>query len=296
MNLVCYVGINQEILFYFKKTKEDNDMGKRVGSFINPATGEEDWLEPDTINMVVLQPKMITKVGEVNQSAIDFKLDSTKDEDNIILVAEYSSNGKKFSSEPVMMPAGTFANEFADIIYTDKSLDEAEIIKNAKDTACQDLTKKLMDNSILMGGMNFAGFGFITVDNDKVLTLESIEFDYRVEGDKGVCSATIKGCVGQASLQNLENPEIKLWNGTHRIELVKPVVTEAIEGRIKDYVLKIDNISLNPDKTMPEHATYEKPDFKNEDFLDKFISERKSLLDDISGEDSDLDDRFSDLF
>lgn len=271
-------------------------MGKRVGSFINPATGEEDWLEPDTISMVVLQPKMITKVGEVNQSAIDFKLDCTKDEENITLVAEYSSNGKKYSSEPVLMPAETFAEEFKDIIYSDKSLDEADIIKNAKEAACQDLTMKLMDNSILMGGMNFSGFGFVTVDGDKVLTLESIEFEYRVEGDKGIHSATVKGCVGQASLQNLENPEIKLWNGTYRIELARPVVTEAREGRLKDYVLKIDDIILVPDTSMPAHATYEKPNFNNEDFLDKFISERKSLLDDISGDDSDLDDRFSDIF
>jgi hypothetical protein len=271
-------------------------MGKRVGSFINPTTGEEDWLEPETISMVVLQPKMITKVGEVNQSAIDFKLDSTKDEENITLVAEYSSNGTKYSSAPVLMPAETFAEEFKDIIYSDQSLDEADIVKTAKETACQDLTRKLMDNNILMGGMNFAGFGFVTVDKDKVLTLESVEFDYKIEGDKGICSATIRNCVGQASLQNLENPEIKLWNGTYKIELVKPVVTEAIEGRTKDYVLKIDSISLDPDTSMPAHATYEKPDFKNEDFLDKFINERKSLLDDISGDDSDLDDRFSDIF
>lgn len=296
MNLVCYVGVNQEILFYFKITKEDNDMGKRVGSFINPATGEEDWLEPETISMVVLQPKMITKVGEVNQSAIDFKLDATKDEENIMLIAEYSSNGARHSSAPVLMPAETFADKFKDIIYSDKSLDESDIVKAAKETACQDLTRKLLDNNVLMGGMSFAGFGFVTVDNDKVLTIESIDFDYRIENEKGVCSATIRGCVGQASLQNLENPVIKLWNNTHRVELVKPVVTEAIEGRTKDYVLKIDSISVTPDTSMPEHATYEKPDFKNEDFLDKFISERKSLLDDISGDDSDLDDRFSDIF
>jgi hypothetical protein len=226
MNLVCYVGVNQEILFYSKIRKpiseEDNAMGKRVGSYINPTTGEEDWLEPETISMVVLQPKMITKVGEVNQSAIDFKLGATKDEENITLIAEYTSNGSKYSSEPVLIPSESFADEFKDVIYSDKSLDEADIVKTAKETACQDLTKKLMDNSILMGGMNFAGFGFVTVDNDKTLTLESIEFDYKIEGNKGVCSATIRNCVGQASLQNLEHPVIKLWNGTHKIELVLP--------------------------------------------------------------------------
>lgn len=271
-------------------------MGKRIGSYINPVTGEEDWFEPDTINMIILQPRMVTKVGDTNQSSIEFKLDSINNDDTIVLTAEYESNDKKYVSTQIETPSETFADELKDIIYADKSLDESDLIISMKDKACEDLTRRLMDNGILTGGMKFTGFGFVYADNDKVLTIESIDFDYRVSNGRGIYTAEIHDCVGQASLNNLENPIIKLWNGTHSIEVVNPKVEEALEGRLKDYRITMSDIVIKSDFEMPEHKVFENPNFSNENFMDEFITERKSLLDDISGNDSDLEDRFDDLF
>lgn len=272
--------------------EEETKMGKRIGNFTNPTTGEEDWFEPNTVSMVMLQPKMVTRVGEVNQSAIDFKLDASPDENHILLTAEYSVNGTKYTSNPVTTSSEDFANEFATIVYTDKALDECDLIKRAKDQACQDLTRRLMDNGILMGGMQFAGFGFVFVEEDKVMTLDIIDFEYNVVSGNAVRKATIRNCVSQASLANLDNPQIRLWTGTHRIELVNPVVNmeESTEGRIKEYSLTITDLVVVPDTTMPEHATYDKINFNDESFLDAYIEERKSLLADLSGSEDNLDD------
>lgn len=279
------------------ETEEENAMSKRVGSFINPTTGEEDWLEPETISMVVLQPKMVTRVGEVNQSAIDFKLSASADENNILLTAEYTVNGTKYTSNPSSMTSEAFAEEFATIVYSDKALDESEMIKEAKNQASQDLTRRLMDNSILMGGMQFAGFGFVMVEDDKVMTLEVIDFEYTVQGGTAVRTAQIRNCVSQASLLNLDGPQVKLWTGTHRIELVNPVVNanDSVEGRVKQYKLTISDLVITPDTTMPEHKVYENPNFNDEAFLDAYISERKTLLDDLSAKDDALDDLLDDI-
>lgn len=286
------------VLKIHTQTEEENEMSKKVGSFTNPNTGEEDWLEPSTISIVIVQPKMVTRVGETNQSAIDFKLDCTTDEEHITLVAEYTVSGVKYSSAPVLMPVEEFAIDFANLIYADRALDEADLIKEAKDQASQDLTRRLLDNNILMGGMQFSGFGFVNVGGDKVMSIDIVEFEYAIQSGQPVKSAMIRNCVSQASLLNLENPQIEFFTGTHKVVLVNPVVKQegTLEGRIKTYALSIDDIVVTVDASMPDHKVYEACDFDNESFLDAFVEERKSLLDDIVGDDSDLDDQLAGLF
>jgi hypothetical protein len=294
-NRNCKVKTNAGVI-KIKVTEEDNNMGKRVGNYTNPQTGEEDWLEPDSVGMIVLQSKIITKVGEVNQSSIDFKLSASADENNILLTAEYSTNGQKYISKPAETPSETFADVLKDYIYADKTLDDSQLIKDMKDKACQDLSQRLMDNNILIGGMQFAGIGFVTADGDKMLTIESIDFDYTVQNNSGVRTAKLNNCVGTASLTNLENPQVVLYTGSYKIELIGIEVKQAEEGRLKDYVLSIQDIKITSDSSMPEHKVYESMNLNNEDFVDSFIEERKKLLPSVNNEDDDFDDRFGGLF
>ena len=246
--------------------------------------------------MIVLQPRIVTKVGDTNQSTIEFKLDSTEDEENIILVAEYTVNGNKFVSDPVLMPSLQFAEVFSVVIYEDKCLDDTELIKDAKEQACKSLTAKLMDNNVLLGGTDFIGFGFVFVENNKVLTVEKIEFSYKYESNRKHYTAVIRNCVGNVSFSGLNNPTIEFWTGRHKVKLHNPQVTKAIEGRLKDYELSISDITISVDNNMPAHTVYDKLNFNNEDFLEAFIKERNSLLDNLLVNDLDLDDRFDDLF
>lgn len=278
--------------------EEEQTMAKRYGNFVNPTTGETDWLEPSTISIVALQPKMVTRVGETSQSAIDFKLDCTPDEEHITLVAEYTADNKKYTSAAIMIPSETFAEAFAPVVYQDIALDESDMIKQAKDEASQDLTRRLMDNNVLMGGMQFAGFGYVYVENEKVMTIELIDFEYKIENGRPVKNARIRNCVSQASLANLENPQIKFYTGTHLVELLGPVVDveKSTEGRVKNYALTIEDITIKTNGEMPQHTVFDEVDFDSEEFVDRFVSDRKNMLDDIIGTDSAIDDQFSGLF
>lgn len=278
--------------------EEEQTMSTKVGSFTNPTTGETDWLEPNTISIIVLDSKMVVRVNETAKTPIDFKLNTTPDEKHITLTAEYTANNKKYSSNPVLIDVEKFASEFAVVVYQDTALDETDMIKDAKEEASRDLTKRLMDNNILMGGMQFAGIGFVYVDKEKVMTLEGIDFDYKVENGTPVRTAQIRNCVSQASLANLDNPRIVLYTGTHSVELLSPVVNmeKSSEGRIKTYLLNISDIVVKVDSENPEHTEFKELNFNNEDFVDLFVSDRKGLLDDITGNDSSFDDQFADLF
>jgi uncharacterized Zn ribbon protein len=181
-------------------------MSRRVGNFVNPQTGEDDWLEPDTVELIVLQPTMVTRVSETVQTPIDFKLSNDDANHVIALSAKYTANGTTYSSNPVSMDEEEFANQFAQQVYSDKALDEAEIVKQAKNTAVQDLSRRLMDNNVLIGGMKLKGLGFVIVEGDKVMTIDELEFEYTVENSHGIKTVVLKNCVGNASLQNLANP------------------------------------------------------------------------------------------
>jgi hypothetical protein len=273
-------------------TEEEMEMGRKVGNYINPATGEADWFEPDTIGMVILQPKMATKVGDTTQTAIDFKLDNIDAERVVTIAAQYTNNGKVYSSDLIKIEEEEFGLAFSQKIYSNKSLDEVETVKQAKDRAVQNLTNKLLEAGIMMGGMQFTGFGFITVDGDKVLTIESIEFTYRVESGRPVRNVTLKHCVGHAQLSNLKNPQITFYTGKHKVAVTGIEVLESIEGRVKDYVLKVEDLTLVTDDTFPKHDSYTEYRFSNEDFLDTFVNERRTHLDDVVNSDNDLSDRF----
>jgi hypothetical protein len=269
---------------------------KRVGSYIHPADGVEDWFEPSTIGMVVLNAKMITKIGDTNATAIDFKLGYLPEKNAVSLIAEYTVGNNKYTSNVVKMDEVEFGNQITQKVYEDKPIDEAQIIVDAKNKCVENLTIKLMDDSILTGGMRFPGFGLIIVDGDNTLTFEALDIDYKVERGQGIKTVNIYQSVGQASLSNLESPEISLWTGTHKVSLIKPEVQTAIEGKIKQYTLLVEDIIIALDSSMPEHTVYENPDFENEGFVEAFIADRKTLLNDTIIHDKDLDNRFGGLF
>jgi hypothetical protein len=292
---VC-ISADKLELSYYNEDKEEYTMGRRIGNFVNPQNGEPDWLEPETVSMIILQPQMVTRVGEVSQSSIEFKLTENEENKTIDLVAEYSVGNNKYTSEPIKMQEDNFSEEFSKIVYEDKALDDSDIIKETKSEAIKNLTAKLLDNGIMIGGMQFNGFGLVVADKDKVMTIESLDFNYTIEDNRGVRTVKLYNCVGQVSLKNLERPDIKFYTGTHKISLIDPQVTASQEGRLKDYTLTVRDFKLNTDATMPEHKIYDKINANNDDFLDEFIMERKSLLDDVIDRDEDLDDRFSDFF
>lgn len=271
-------------------------MSRKVGSFTNPNSGETDWFEPDTISMVILQSRMITKVGDTVQTAIDFELGNDNAKKVVTLQAKYTTNGTTFTSKIVEADELEFGAQFVDRVYADDALDNAKIVEEMKSEAIKDLTKRLMDNGVLIGGMEVEGIGFILVDGDKVLTVEELTFEYSVVENQPVNTVTLKNCVGQAALKNLNNPEIEFYTEGYKISVVNPQLKEEKEGRLKDYVVNASDVLVSKSSNMPKYTSFENFNPNDEAALEEFISSRKSLLDDTIEQDEDLDDRFGSLF
>jgi hypothetical protein len=142
--------------------------------------------------------------------------------------------------------------------------------------------------------MEFEGFGFIKIEKDKVMTVEGVGFTYRVDNGTAIYEFDLHNCVSQASLANLANTRLEFYTGTHRILATNLEVLESVEGRTKSYKIVSRDMDLVKNTEMPEHEEFDHPDYENDDFLDKFIAARKSLLDD-ENEDEDLDSRFGGL-
>lgn len=281
-----------------ENTKEENKLSRKVGNFINPKTGENDWLEPDTIHLVLLQPTMVTKVGNVSQSPIEFKLGNIDENRTITLKAIYKDNDSIYQSEVIEMDEELFANEFSEKVYNSEQVDECNIVINAKSEAIKDLTKQLMENNILIGGMELDGLGFVMIDDDKLMTIEELSFYYNVQGTNAIKTINIKDVVGQASLPNLLEPIIKFYTDEFLVTISGIEVTESLEGALKSYTATIEEIKVEKisNSSLPNYTDYGKIHADNEELLNSFIKDRRSLLDDFIEQDDDLDMRFNDLF
>jgi hypothetical protein len=290
------IGLNVACIMPYKEEEKEMSEPRKVGNYIYPGDGTEDWFEPDTVGMVVLDPLTITRFGDTNSTPISFSLSNNSEKKVIILIAEYTVGNRKFVSNCIEMPEEEFGDQATQKIYEDKHIDQAPILIEAKKKAVENLTSKLLDAGILTGGMRFAGIGLIKIDGDNVLTAEAFDVSYTVERGVGTKSVKISQVVGQASLKNLENPEITLWTGTHKISLVRPEVKESIEAALKEYTVVVQDIIIEKCMEKPEYVVFENPNFDNEEFLENFIKTRKEMLDESINHDKCLDERFEDLF
>lgn len=257
---------------------------KRVGSYINPITGEEDWVEPETIPNILLIPQRVTRVGDTFETPIDFKMSYVKSEEVINLYAEYNMGTRTYRSTSYSIPVEDIANEIALIVYANKALDDSDLIKEAKRVTMQNLTEKLFNENIVLSDFEVKGLGFIYVDGLKAMLFETAGL--KAEGRDKIL--IIKDCIGSVSLENLDNPKILFNTGNHEIEFMFEKVKSSQEGRIRTYEVNISDLIVKPKVQLINLE-----EIKDEDEL---IKNRMQLLDSFTPVDDDFDDRFGGFF
>lgn len=257
---------------------------KRIGSFINPATGEEDWVEPETIPNILLIPNRVTRLGDTFETPVDFKMVYVEQEEVINLYAEYTVGSKIYRSSNHSFPVEDIANEIALIVYANKTLDDSTMMQEAKRITMQNLTEKLFNEGIILSNFNVRGLGYVYVQKQKAMLFESIQ----VQQSNRDITATISECYSSVSLGNLDSPKFVFNTGNHEIEFDLNSVTHAEEGRIKTYNLIISNLKV---KQKTQLINLEK--FADEERL---LENRMQMLDSLVQLDDDFDDRFGDFF
>lgn len=257
---------------------------KRVGSYINPITGEEDWVEPETIPNILLIPQRVTRVGDTFETPIDFKMSYIESEEVINFYAEYNIGARTYRSNSHSINVEEIANEIALIVYANKTLDDSDLIKEAKRITMQNLTEKLFNENIVLSDFEVKGLGFIYLQNQKAMLFETAGL--KADGKDKVL--VIKDCIGSVSLENLDNPRIIFNTGNHEIEFMFNSVRTSQEGRIKTYEVNISDLIVKP-----KMEIIKLKEIKDEDEL---IKDRMQLLDSFVETDDDFDDRFGDFF
>lgn len=258
----------------------------RIGNYIDPLTGEEHWVEPETIENILLIPKRITKLGDNFETPIEYRITYNEAEKTVGIYAEYIYNNRSYRSTSVDFDVEEFANEIAMIVYANRTMDDSDLVKEAKEKTTALLVDRLFNEGVILSDFNSKGIGYVYANDDKkVIVFDEIEC--RSQGTGRYISLTMKNCVGAISLQNIDRPRITFCTNNHEISFEFIQVVESEEGRIRNYEIEISDLSIKPKTTV---ITLQ--DFADEDDL---IQNRMSLLDSLVDEEDDLDDRFDDI-
>ena len=270
-------------------------MGRRIGNFIDPNTGETNWLDVSTVKNIRLAPVSITQFKSNNnyQALVNFKLDNIDMLKVIALTAEFETNNKVYKSDAQQMDEMVFAQHLADAVHAEETLDSCEFIRDMKTKALDDLKGKLLSNGILVDVIELKGAGYIISKDTKVMTIDNMAIT--VNNDR-TATVVLEACVGNITLSNLiEQPEIVFYSGGFEFKIYDFEIEDSVEGKIKTYQLSVEDIMIED----AHDEVYFEPvqlDTNNEDSIDEFIASRKVMLDDRLDVDDTLGDRFADIF
>jgi len=269
-------------------------MGRRIGNFIDPNTGETNWLDVSTVKNIRLAPVSITQFKSNNdcQALVNFKLDNIDMLKVIALTAEFETNNKVYKSDAQQMDEMVFAKHLADAVYAEETLDSCEFIKEMKTKALDDLKGKLLSDGILVDTIKLKGAGYIISKDTKVMTIDDMTII--VNNDK-TATVVLGDCVGNITLSNLIEPEIVFYSMGFEFKIYDFKIENSVEGKIKTYQLSVEDIMIED----AHDEVYFEPvqlDINNEDSIDEFIASRKVMLDNRLDTDNTLDDRFADIF
>ena len=272
---------------------------RKIGNYKNPETGEKDWLEPNTVSNIVLNPFVVNVLNQDEEVAIDFTLDCIDSEKIITLTAEFENSKDPeithhIKSEPIKMDELKFADQIAHQIYSYELIDEAPVVQEAKEETKKDIFKKLLEKGIIAESMDFKGLGFIMAKDKRAMTIETLKISVT---DKHTAEVELKDCVGNVLLENLSEPKIVFFVDGNKVSIEDFSIKTKQEKTLKNYTLNSSNVivtALEPE----DQIEYEKIEFDHEDeeSIENFIANRKIFLqNDNTEEKVSLEERFADL-
>lgn len=299
---------------------------RKVGNFVCPEDNEEDWLEPDTVKDVILEPIIArafrNKQTDADDSAtwtISFFLDNIDSEEVITMYAETIFDGITISSDIVKEDELVFANDIAQNIYQDKDLEETNTIVRMKVQSFESLSKKILAEYgmlLLLEDFPIRGIGFINHKGKRIASFETLEITTNEEHVKDDSAAKtvlqIKEGITFSNLEEIETeleflfylipdgegkgyalfiPSFKVCHGT--VGALKSFILSAETKNIEFFATDLpDNIN---EVLLKEPVDLTKLD---EEQTDEFITSRKELMgvfDEQEDEEDYIDSHFKDI-
>lgn len=268
-------------------------MARRVGSFIDPVTGETHWFEPNTAKQIKLSPISARIYGKSNSvGMINFKIDNIDMLNVITIIAEYEDTNKTYRSEEQQIDELEFANILADAAFNETIIDENQQISQLKDAALENLQMKLLKEQIILNEASLRGIGFVYSKDKKVSTID--ELFVSIVPNVGL-NIELRQCVGPVLLSNLTDARIEFYIDDYKLIIDDFEITNEEDGKIKTYQISTENIIFSDIDNIINYESFNL-DLNNDEMVDNFINSRNSLLDDLYEQDDSLDDRFMDIF
>lgn len=265
-------------------------MGRKVGSFTNPETGQNDWIDLANISKLPLIPDQVTRFKDVRETLISYRFESDDANKMIQLFAEYSYNSERIVSQPQNIDEELFASQLAENVYSDNTIDNAPVVLEAKKKAKQEIGEYLLDRGALISDSEISGIGFICSDEARTITIEKM---FVTAYQNGTADIMLIHCVGNANLKNIINPNIVFYTDNHKIVIRNYTVKSDSTDIIRNYCVTVSDVVIQP---IDEKVEYEKMELNKDDeeSLEKFLIARRSLLNDNSSDD-EFDARFDDI-
>lgn len=267
-------------------------MGRKVGSFRDPDTGEEHWVDVGNLAKLAMIHEQVIRFKDDRNTLVSFRAVANEKEHAVMIYADYDYRNEKITSDPIFIEEEAFANEMFECVFTDNTIDSAPSVVEAKKLAIQSIGNKLLAKGVLIGSAVINGIGFICSSGVRIMTVERLAVQVLPNGTAVV---SLCNCVGNAQLKNVIEPSIEFFTNEQRVFIDKFSVEEEKGLLVRDCKIAIANFSC---ETTEERIEYETIELNEEDetSIENFVLARRALLNavDTTTQD-DPDDRFADL-
>ncbi len=269
----------------------------RYGDYVYAPTGEKDWVDLNTLPDVFFAPIISTRFGTSDPVSINFSsfyVDNGKMEE-VFMKAIIDIDGKVYESTPVSFPIKPFCDAIIEVAHGDQYIDHHQYFISAKEQAKQGLTTLLLDNSIMLGDMSFSGIGFVYLEEEKHMTIDSISVSYA----NGEGTVSLENCVGDTPMSNLidnTNVGIVFYSDTNEVRLTPTKIKESEEKGMKHYTLSIDTSKFVIKKCDPFEYNVIELNIEDEESMFEYIADRRSLIKTFASEVHNYDSEFDDIF
>ncbi|PTY92996.1 hypothetical protein [Heyndrickxia sporothermodurans] len=271
-------------------------MGRRVGNYKDPQTGETHWLDVGTVRQIKLSPQSLVRFKEMGnyRSMVEFKLDNIDMLKVITLTAEYECNNKVYRSEAQQIDELEFADHLFAAVNADETIDNADFMNEMKQNALEDLKGKLLSDGMILDRLELNGAGYVHSKDRKVMTIDGLTIS--VNNDT-TANIQLRNCVGPIALSNLVESDIVFYSLGMDFRINSFHIIEEQDGKVKQVTISTDEILIEETDAEEYFKPFNLGDLSNDEIVDEFVINRNEMLDNLFEDTSNaLNDRFADIF
>lgn len=270
-------------------------MATKVGNYINPVTGEDDWVVMEEVTRVVLPKTPLAIFGDQNRSSfINYKFSYNQKTELVEMTGGLDFNHKKVYSEIYTIQPITFADALKETVYSMGAFEDTDLIKGLTEQIKKDIQSKLLANGIFGETNSLFGEGYIIVNGDRMFVFDTMQY---AVGTPHKITIKAKNVVSSASIDRVEKPSLVFKTTDYTINIPHLNELSSTDGSLFTIDLTATSISL---KNEANEILFTKPMSSLQPETDEYEEEYNLRFNQLTGlsetAEDVIEDRFDDLF